>query len=81
MDNDNIPTTKGFTRYVEKQDFDAFCIKVETNFHGSEGRNGLIGDVRDIKNQINLIKWAVGISVGIISPIMTALILKYIIKL
>jgi len=78
MTNDDLSTApKGFTRYVQKQSFDKFCDKVEITFHGKEGRNGLVGDVNYIKHQINLLKWFVGISVGIVSPLITAFVIKY----
>jgi len=78
---DNESQTTTFTRYLEKREFNDRCDKVDRLFYGTEGRNGLIGDVNYIKQQINIIKWVLGISVGLISPILTTLILRYIFKL
>ena len=68
----------GFTRYVTLEEFSAFKRDVRTALYGSEGTSGLTKDIHDIKMQLRLAKWIVGISISVVSPIITALILKYV---
>ena len=65
MDNDdNIPTPPGFTRYVEKTDFNRFTTKVETTFHGKNGTGGIVADLTTLKTEWvtakNLLNWVIG---------------------
>ena len=65
---DDIPqinnNAKGFTRYVEKKEFNRFCDKVETTFHGEDGRNGIVADIQILKTEWrtakNLLNWVAG---------------------
>ena len=67
LDDDNIPINTqntGFTRYVEKQEFIKFIDKVETTFHGKDGRNGIVADIQILKTEWrtakNLLNWVAG---------------------
>ena len=73
------PSTPGFTRYVEKEDFDAFRIKMNTAMWGAEGRNGLVADVNGLKAQLRFWMVILTFIATIISPVFTALLLKYIV--
>ena len=58
----------GYTQYVTLQEF-------HTMMYGSEGTNGLVKDIHDLKMWIKFL----GIIGGFISPVVTALILKYLV--
>lgn len=86
MDNDDFtPIPTGFTRHLEKSDFilamgkvDTRFNKLETTFHGADGKSGIIKDIQVIDTELSiakgLIKWAIGSSlIGTILTVATLL--------
>jgi len=65
--DDDLPAgfnSSGFTKYVEKKEFIKFCDKVETTFHGEDGRNGIVNDIQVLKTEWNTAKKLLGWLVG-----------------
>lgn len=74
----------GMTRYVTFEQFKQYAElndeehdKVSLALWGAEGRNGLIGDVRDIKLWIKILGFVGGIAITIIAPLVTTFLLQY----
>jgi len=72
----------GLTRYVTESEFNKYCIENERDHKhisnamwGVEGTNGMIKDINDLKMWIKFL----GIIAGFISPILTAILIKYLV--
>ena len=72
----------GFTRYVTSEEFKQFSEqsikdrgRLNNALWGADGTNGIIKDINDLKMWIKFL----GIIGGIISPILTAVLVRYII--
>jgi len=72
----SAPST-GFTQYVEKREFQEFCNTIETALWGADKRNGLVADVNELKIQIKLWMGIIAFITGIVSPLITVIILKF----
>jgi hypothetical protein len=77
---DNNDGSGGFTRYVTMETFKQHCDtmkadqdRINTALWGSEGTNGLIKDIHDLKMWIRFL----GILASIVSPVVTAVIVKF----
>jgi len=64
-----------FTRYAKKEDFDAFSKTMNIAMWGADGRDGLVADV----NTINVWLKVLTFIATVISPVLTALLLKFVI--
>ena len=71
LSTQNTGELKGFTRYIIKSDFisemdkiDSRFNKIETTFHGEDGRNGIVSDIHILKTEWrtakNMLNWVVG---------------------
>lgn len=74
----------GRLQYVTSSQFDTYCRRNDAEHQkfalalwGAEGRNGLIGDVQQIKYMLKLVSFLGGLAVTVITPLITALIMKY----
>ena len=70
----------GSTNYVTEGEFNKYCEqneaahkRISNAMWGNEGTNGMIKDIHDLKMWIKFL----GIIGGIISPILTAVLFKY----
>jgi len=81
-DGEGTPSAvTGFTRYVTSEEFRQFCDeskrdrgRLNNALWGTEGTNGMVKDVHDLKMWIKFL----GIIGGIVSPIVTAIIIKFV---
>ncbi len=78
-DRGNGESITGFTRYVTLSEFDKYCgqndkdhAHINKALWGAEGTNGLIKDIHDLKMWIKFL----GIAGGVISPLLTAYLIK-----
>ena len=77
----------GFTEYVTTTEFDEYRVeneaahnKIEEALWGEYGFTGMVKDLKDMKKYINEIKaWVkiIGSASVFITPILTAIIIKY----
>ncbi len=77
---DGLPTPgqpTSFTQYVEKHEFKEFCVIVETALWGADKRNGLVADVNGLKTQLKMGLAVMGFIAGIIGPLITFVLIKY----
>jgi hypothetical protein len=79
MSNDS---GKGWTRYVTLERFEEYCKTndqdlehIQTALWGTERTNGIVKDIHEVKMWIKFL----GVMGGFVSPIITALIIKYLI--
>ena len=83
MDNDNIPsTTSGFTRYITINEFDKYCeqndaehIRITRALWGTEGTNGMVKDIHDMKMYIKFSAGVVSVLLAVIIPIAIKLLM------
>ena len=74
--------TTGFTRYVTTREFETHSKKNDEEHHkievalwGENGRGGMVKDINDLKLWIKI----GGIIIGILSPVVTAYLVKILI--
>lgn len=67
----------GFTQFVEKAEFKKFCETVEVALWGADKRNGLVADVNGLKTQLKIGLALMGFIAGVVGPIITYALIKY----
>jgi len=73
LDGDNGEGVTSFTRYATIEELNAFKHDVRAALYGAEGTNGMVKDIHELKMWIKFL----GIIGVFLSPVITALILKY----